>query len=268
MPNPGDESLPALQEIQGEQPLNLATRIDRNGKTTYHVLTSDRRAGVFFERVYDQDHQLIRLQKRSPWSRSETHFHPQTGAVIRLFEASTLPDGNSMTKDIVYEGDASNEAVVVVSPHGELVRRVERHSCGIRTLFQGQTDYNAEGLPTNTVNHYMDPANGKLTKREQIRWSDGEHRSMTEFFFFDEEGNLFEYTKTLYHTNGGPFLEEKQTFNYDQSLAKREICSYNHRGLRTCVDVLTYREDGEICHRQSTFFDNEGNEIAARTAHA
>ena len=110
---------------------DLGTRVDSHGKTTYHVLTSDRRIGVQFQKVFDKDQKLIRIQKRSRGSASETHFDTATGAVSRIFESSTLPDGSSMMKDIIYQGnEKSTESVVVIAPNGEVVRRVERHHLG------------------------------------------------------------------------------------------------------------------------------------------
>jgi len=248
------------------QDLNLGTRIDRNGKTTYHVLTTDRRAGVFLEKVYDQDHHLIKLQKRSRGSRSETYFDTESGAVIRIFESSTLPDGSSLTKNIIYTGrDRSSEDVIVISPNGELVRRVEREHVGMRTVFQGQTEYNCDGTPASTVNHRMDLATNRLVHREQIQWLSEQQRSLTEDFHFDHAGNLIKYSKVLYHPNSGPFLEETQEYDpANQSLTRREITGYSTGGKQTCIDTLTYNAAGEVTSRESIFFDENGNPIASR----
>lgn len=248
-----------------KQDVSLGTRTDCNGLTTYHIASSDRRNGVFLEKIYDQNHRLIRLQKRSPGSRSETQFHPETGAVSRIFESATLPDGNSMTKNIVYDReDHSSEAVIVLSPNGELVRRVEREHVGMRTIYQGQTEYDTKGAPATTVNHHMDQSTGRLVRREQIQWLSDNQRLLTENFYFDQSGALKKYSKVLYHANAGPFIEEMQVFGgQTQTLLKREIAAYDINGKQTCMDVLTYDASGEIQERHSRFFDKDGKEIAS-----
>jgi hypothetical protein len=260
-----DRCLIELDPRRPVQELSLGTRIDRNGKTTYHMITSDRRAGVFLEKIYDQDHRLIRLQKRSPASRSETSFDPKTGAVLRIFESSSLPDGNTLTKETVYDNkECSVEAIIVVAPNGELVRRVERRYMGLRTIFQGQTEYNVDGTPATTVNHHMDESTGRLARREQIQWLREGQRLLSENFYFDQSGALQKYCKVLYHCTAGPFIEETQFYDgQTQSLLKREIAAYDLQGRQTCMDELTYSDDGEICERSSRFFDKEGKEIAS-----
>ncbi|MBX9692398.1 MAG: hypothetical protein K2Z81_08445, partial [Cyanobacteria bacterium] len=148
--------------------IDVGTRIDLHGKTTYHVLTSDRRVGYFVEKVYNDKHNLVRLIKRGKQSRSETDFDPDSGDAVRMFESSRLADNNSMTKEIVYKDDRSTETVAIVSEEGDLIRTVQREFVGIRTVFQGQTDYKSSGIPQSTVNHKMDPDTGRLIFREQI----------------------------------------------------------------------------------------------------
>src|SRR5262249_8720707 len=160
---------------------------------------------------------------------------------------------NSMTKNIVYEGDdRSNEAIIVLAPNGELVRRVERHHIGLRTIFQGQTEYQQDGTPAATVNHFIDPATGRLLKRGEIQWLGEGQRSMTEAFHFEHSGALSKYIKVLYHASAGPFIEETQHFDTkSQTLAKREIAAFSVQGKQTCLDVLVYDDFGEIAERHS-----------------
>jgi hypothetical protein len=178
-----------------------------------------------------------------------------------------LPDGNSLTKEILYEGnERCNEAIIVVAPNGELVRRVERQHVGLRTTFQGQTEYNSDGTPATTVNHHMDESSGRLVRREQTQWLHEGQRLLNENFYFDQTGSLQRYSKVLYHATAGPFIEENQFYDGEtQSLLKREIAAYDLQGTQTCMDVLTYGEEGEIRERSSRFFDKEGKEIASLT---
>lgn len=256
----------ALQNASSSPELNVGTRVDRNGKTTYHVSNRDRRLGVQIEKVFDQDENLIRISKKARQSQSETYFDPKTGSVTRIYESSTLPDGSTLTKDIVYSSDErSSEAVIVVSPNGELVRKVERLHAGMRMLFQGQTEYNADGVPATTVNHHMDLANGNLMHRQQIQWSGERSKSLTEDFYFNHNGVLIKYVKVIFHASGGPFLEETQEFYCpNQQLRRREIAAFNADGTRTCIDVLEYGDAGLVTARNSTFFDQNGNAIATR----
>jgi len=261
----GDERLLEIEPAQ-RQDLDLGTRVDGNGVTTYHVISSDRRIGVFLEKIYDKDHKLIRLQKRSRDGRSETFFDTKTGAITHIFETAALPDGDTLTKNIVYfDNDRASEDIIVISPNGELVRRVEREMIGIRTIFQGQTEYNCDGTPATTVNHRMDPHTGNLLHREQIQWHSEQQRSTTEEFFFDNSGNLIKYNKMLFNSNSNPLLEELQTFDpANHAVLKREIKGYSSSGRQNCIDTLTYRSDGEIAERHSTFFDDQGNTIGSR----
>lgn len=265
-PDHGEDRLLDVQSPLCGQDLNLGTRIDRNGQTTYHVVCSDRRVGVFLEKIYDKDHKLIRLQKRSRDSRSETFFDTVNGAITHIFETSTLPDGDTLTKNIVYlDSERSSEDVIVVAPNGELVRRVEREVVGLRTVFQGQTEYNADGTPATTVNHRMDPATGNLIHREQIQWLCEQQRSLTEDFFFDGVGNLVKYNKVLYNAKSGPLLEEMQEYDpANHAVLKREIKGYSLNGRQNCIDTLTFKSDGQIAERHSTFFDEQGNTIGSR----
>ncbi len=261
----GDDRLIEVEPVQC-QDLDLGTRVDGNGITTYHVICSDRRVGVFLEKIYDKDHKLIRLQKRSRDSRSETFFDTKTGAISHIFETASLPDGDTLTKNTVfYEDDKSSEDIIVISPNGELVRRVEREMIGIRTVFQGQTQYNTDGTPATTVNHRMDSHTGNVIHREQIQWDSEQQRSLTEEFFFDNSGNLIRYNKVLFNSNSNPLLEELQTFDpANHAVVRREIKGYSPSGRQNCVDTLTYRSDGKVAERHSTFFDDQGNTIGSR----
>jgi len=260
-----DYCLAELDPRRSGQELSIGTRVDQSGKTTYHVVSSDKKAGVFLEKIYDQEHKLIQLQRRAPMSRSETSFDPNSGAVLRIFESASLPDGNSLTKEIEYhEGNRADEAVVVLAPSGELVRRVERRHYGLRTVYQGQTEYRGDGTPATTVNHFMDESTGRLVRREQIQWLREGQRLLSENFYFDRAGGLQKYTKVLYHAVAGPFIEETQIFDsQSQTLFKREVAAFDLAGKQTCLDVLTYDDDGEILERHSRFLDKEGKEIAA-----
>lgn len=261
----GDDRLLELKSTNG-QGLDLGTRVDSDGRTTYHVICSDKRVGVFLEKIYDKDHKLIRLQKRSCDSRSETFFDATTGAVTHIFETAALPDGDTLTKNIVYrDSEKSSEDVVVISPNGELVRRVERELVGLRTVFQGQTEYNSDGTPATTVNHRMDQHTGNVIHREQIQWHNEKQRSLTEEFFFDNDGNLTRYIKVLFNEKSNPVLEEQQTFDAEHhTVVRREIKGYSSSGIQNCIDTLTYRIDGKIAERHSTFFDDQGNTIGSR----
>lgn len=131
---PGGDRLIEVEPNQG-QDLDLGTRVDGNGITTYHVICSDRRVGVFLEKIYDKDHKLIRLQKRSRDSRSETFFDTKNGAITHIFETASLPDGDTLTKNTTFfDDDKSSEDVIVISPNGELVRRVEREMIGLSLI--------------------------------------------------------------------------------------------------------------------------------------
>lgn len=246
--------------------VDVGTRIDLNGKTTYHVLTSDRKVGFFVEKVYNDKQNLVRIIKRGRNSRSETDFAPDTGDVVRIFEASSLPDGNSMTKEIVYSNDRSTETIVVVGPDGDLKRTVQRESVGIRTLHQGQTDYKQNGVPSITINHTMDPKTGKLSHREQIRWLKDGQRASTEHFFFSSIGAVSKYTKILYHACGGPFLEETHRYGQSGHMLRREIIQYNPEGVQTAADLTMYDEKNEIIQRSTTYYDHRGAAVATHSA--
>lgn len=256
-----------LSEVLDFEPeyhqLDIGTKIDLNGKTTYHVLTNDRKVGYFIEKVYDQNQRLIRMIKRGHSSRSETDFDTKTGDVSRVFESCALPDGNTMTKEIVYNLDGkANEAVIVIDPEGKLVRLVARENIGLRTIFQGQTEYNADGNPTATVDHYLDPDNGKLMRRQQTQWRTDRQKAITEDFYFNPQGEVVRHIKTIYHPCAGPFIEETQIFDGNpRKLSRREIASFNVDGKQTSIDVTVYDGDNNVIERFSTFFDEQGQPL-------
>ena len=83
-------------------------------------------------------------------------------------------------------------------------------------------------------------------------------------FYFDQAGGLHKYTKVLFHAGAGPFIEETQIFDsQSQVLFKREVAAFDLSGKQTCLDVLTYDDDGDILERHSRFMDKDGKEIAA-----
>ncbi len=236
--------------------IDVGTRIDLHGKTTYHALTSDRRVGYFVEKVYNDKHNLVRIIKRGKQSRSETDFDPETGDAIRMFESSRLADGNSMTKEIVYRDDRSRETVAVVSGDGDLIRTVQREFAGIRTIFQGQTDYKSCGIPQTTINHKMDPDTGRLISREQIRWLKDGQRALTETYQFNARGAVSVYTKVLYHATGSPFIEEIHRYGESGHMLRREIMQLSPDGIQTSADITMYDEGGEIIERSTTYYDH------------
>lgn len=255
-----------LSEILDFEPeyhqLDIGTKIDLNGKTTYHVLTNDRKVGYFIEKVYDQNQRLIRMIKRGHSSRSEADFDTKTGDVARVFESCSLPDGNTMTKEIVYNDGKANEAVIVIDPEGKLVRLVARENIGLRTIFQGQTEYNADGVPTTTVDHYMDPDHGKLVRRQQTQWRSDRQKAVTEDFYFNTQGEVVRHVKTIFHPSAGPFIEETQEFDSgSRKLMRREIASFNFDGKQTSIDVTVYDADSKVIERFSTFFDEKGQPL-------
>lgn len=249
----------ATDEVWNE--IDVGTRIDVNGKTTYHVLTSQSNVGFFVEKVYGANQNLVRIIKRGRNSRSETDFDPVTGDVSRIFEAATMPDGSSMTKEINYSLQKASESVVIVGDNGELKSTIQRESVGIRTLFQGQTDYKKDGTPSVTVNHTMDPENGKLAHREQIKWLMDGQRALTEHFYFTPTGTVNKYTKIMYHASGGPFIEETHRYGESGHMLRREVIQYNPNGVQTAADITMYDATGEIIQRSTTYYDYRGSAI-------
>ena len=265
---PEEQLAPGPEQTEIEQDLNIATRTDLNGQTTYHILNRDRRSGMYTEKVYDWELNLVRVNKHSANSSSETHIDPKTGATRQSFEASILPDGSRMTKNIVYpDAEISREEVVVVSPTGELVRRVEREHIGMRTTFQSQTEYRPDGLPATTINHYTDLATGSLTRREQIEWRDARHKTLKEEFIFDESGYLTRYSKVFYHSGAGPFIEEtKDYYPLSQQLRRRVLATFNLEGSKTCEDRLEFNKSGKVIERQSKFYDGLDTKPASHSS--
>ncbi len=252
---------PAVASSKDES-LKLEAHTDAKGVTTYQLRTRDAKTQIETEKTFDSEQRLIRIVKHSTSSQSQTDLDPVSGSTLRITEHNALPDGSRLTKETIYaEGNQSNESVVVISAEGEVIRRVERQMVGMHTVFQGQTEYQGDN-PQTTVNHYVDISSGRLLRREQIQWLDAKHRSVTENLYFDEAGFVTRFTKTLFHSGAGAFLEESQEFySASTTLQRRELCVYNAQGVRTCVDVVEYADDGEIVERMSQFFDEEGNAV-------
>jgi len=252
---------PAVASSKDES-LKLEAHTDARGVTTYHLRTRDTKTQIETEKTFDSEQRLIRIIKHTASSQSETELDPVTGSTLRITEYNSLPDGSRLTKETSYtEGNQSSESVVVISAEGEIIRRVERQMVGMRTVFQGQTEYQV-GTPQTSVNHYVDIESGHLLRREQIQWSDAKHRSATENLYFDEVGSVIRFTKTLFYCGAGPFLEESQEFfPATDILQRRELCVYNTHGVRTCLDVVEYADDGEITERMSQFYDDDGNPV-------
>lgn len=256
---------PAVASSKDES-LKLEAHTDACGVTTFQLRTRDPKTQIETEKTFDSEQRLIRISKHTVASRSETELDPVSGATIRITEHNSLPDGSTLTKETTYgESNQSNESVVVISAIGEIIRRVERQMIGMHTVFQGQTEYQGGNNPQTTVNHYVDITSGHLLRREQVQWLDAKNRSVTENLYFDEAGYVTRFTKTLFHSGAGAFLEESQEF-YPSSdtLQRRELCVYNSQGIRTCLDIVEYADDGEIIERMSQFFDEEGNPIKGK----
>lgn len=250
-----------LANLDSWNEIDIGTRVDNNGTTTYHVLSNESSVGFFVEKFYGKNNNLVKIVKRGRTSRSETEFHPETGDVERIFEAANLPDGSSMTKEIRYVEDKAVESVLVIGENGNLKNTVQRESVGLRTLFQGQTNYKSDGTTDTTVNHFMNKDTGKLERREQIKWLKDQQRTLTELFYFSICGKVNKYTKILYHANGGPFLEENIRYGPTGHMLRKELIQYNPNGLQTAADVTTYNVTGEITHRTTTYYDHRGTAI-------
>ncbi|MBI1270472.1 hypothetical protein GC174_08570 [bacterium] len=243
--------------------IDVGTKVDQNGKTTYHVLRNESNVGFFVEKLYGNNNNLVKIVKRGRTSRSETDFDPITGDVARIFEAATLPDGSSMTKEISYVEAKTIESVLVIGQDGDLRSSVQRESIGIRTLYQGQTDYRQDGSPDTTVSHHMNHETGKLEHREQIKWLKDGQRTLTEHFYFSTDGKVNKYTKLMYHACGGPFLEETHRYGPTGHMLRREIIQYNPNGVQTACDLTTYDVTGDITHRSTTYYDHRGTAIVS-----
>lgn len=235
-----------------------------NQQETHHILATDPGGGIFVEKIFDDDRNLIQLHRRARDSRSETHFDPKTGDIQRILENSKLLDGNLMRKEVVYaDANQSFELVVIISPTGELVRKVERENIGIHTIVQAQTDYNADGTPALTVTYARDAMSGQLLHRQQAQWKAGPTKSLTEDFYFDRKGNLTEYVRAVYQENSLPIMEETQIYDpTSQTLKRKETIVFGSDGKEKSVDVVAYSHAGEIELRSSTFYDDNGNTIA------
>jgi len=247
---------------------NLESRVERDGRLTFRGIVTDVHTGITTETTYDANQRPIRIAKRSAaGSSSESHLDPETGKKRRLNELSRLPDGNTINREIVFlEHNRASEAVTVVGPSGTLAKIIERQHFGARTTFQGETTYDLDGNPSQTVNQHMEHDTGALKHREHIQWVSEGQRAMTEHFHFSDSGMLVRYSKTLHYFNAGPFSEETHEFHQISGhLMRREMVAYSPEGYQTCHDVLFYKEDGNVAERKSTFFDSFGNPIGARS---
>lgn len=245
----------------GWNEIDVGTKKDDSGVITYHVLKNEGNIGYFVEKFYGPNKNLVKIVKRGRQSRSETDFNSETGDVERIFEASNLPDGSSMTKEITYQESKTIESILVVDPEGTMKSTVQRESIGIRTIFQGQTNYKADGVPDNTISHYMNPETGKLEHREQVKWLKDGQRTLTEHFYFSNDGKVNKYTKMMYHACGGPFLEETHRYGDTGHMLRKEIIQYNPNGVQTAADVTMYDISGQITHRSTTYYDHRGSAI-------
>jgi len=245
--------------------IRLETRIDRNGKLTYHSLSADTNGGVL-EKVYDQENRLLKVIKRSGSSKSETFVDPHSGARTRVLELATMPDGNLASSDVIYySSNRSSQVVTVFRPNGLLIRIIERELRGSMVTFQGQTDYDVNSHPVSTINQHIDPESGLLMHREQIHWLGEGQRAMTEHFYFDISGYTGRYVKILHNSGGAIFSEETQQFDPDtKKMVRRELAAFDLSGHQTCLDVLRYDLNGAVIERQSTFFDSSGKAIITR----
>lgn len=247
----------------------MESRIGRDGKVTYRGIVTDCHTGITTETIYDANQRPIRIARRSAGgSSSEVHLDPETGKKRRQNELSRMPDGNTINRETVFlELNRSSEAVTVVGPSGTLAKIIERQHYGAKTTFQGETTYDLEGNPSQTINQHMEHDTGTLRHREHIQWVGEGQRAMTEHFHFTDNGMLARYVKALHYFNAGPFSEETHDFHpVSGHLRRRELVAYSPDGYQTCHDLLFYNPDGSVAERKSTFFDSFGNPIGVRNA--
>ncbi|HEY9868008.1 MAG TPA: hypothetical protein V6D08_02270 [Candidatus Obscuribacterales bacterium] len=247
----------------------LDKKVEADGRVTYRCYAIDTTSGISTETVYDEQCRPVRILKRSTTgSQAEVHLDPETGRRRRLSEVSKAPDGSTVSREVAYlDDDRQSEIVTILTARGLLGKLIERHHTGPRTTYQGETTYDSEGNPSQSINQHMQPGSGALVHREQIYWVREGQRAMTEHFHFNEVGMLTRYVKVLHYLHAGPFSEETQDFHPERGhLVRRELVAYSPDGFQTCLDVLFYAEDGSVAERKSTFFDCLGRPIAIRAA--
>jgi len=251
-----------------QEGLDLQTRVERDGKVTYHHVENDDDLGIVTERVFDEKRRLIRLLKRAPRGNYvETHYNPDTGAAVRASELTFTPDNLTYCKERVFhDGNRVSEVVSVHSARGALVKLIEREQVGSRTTYQGETNYDADGAPATSVNQHMSAETGELTHWEEIFWLRDGQRAMTEHVYFDAAGSTRRYVKVLHYAGAGPFSEETQDFDPQTGkITRREMIAYGPEGYHTLIDVLYYDGDGAVTERVSTFCDDFGRPLASRS---
>jgi hypothetical protein len=244
----------------------VESRVERNGKVGFYSITREEQTGHLFERIYDENHHLEKIVKRGPGFKFEAYLDPSTGEKKRTHEVVNAPDGNTITTDVAFlPNKQTSQVISVARPTGRVLSVVERQQCGAVTTYQSQTDYAPDGNPSHSVNHHIDYETGLLMHTEQVHWLQEAMRAMTEHFFFDFNGNVVRYTKILHYTSGGAFSEETQIFDsVSRRITRRELIAFSQDGQPTCVDVLHYDSNGAMHKRDSQFFDESGQAIAAR----
>jgi hypothetical protein len=248
--NPGNSP---SGEDPGYREYDLGSREDGETRTTFHVFKNERTIGYYLERVYTADGRLLRMVKRAPDGRSETCFDPDSGDIDRIFESYLLPDGNLLTKEKQYRGeDCSVESILVISPQGLLVRTVLRENTGLTSAYQGQTEFNHNGRPTVSVNHWFDNSSGKIIRKEQIQWLEDGERGVTEHFHFNHDSILYQYFKRLYHPATDRFLEETHYYETStQVMQRKEVKTFGRFDGHVGVEITTFDENGNPVKKMS-----------------
>lgn len=236
----------------GFREYDLGSRQDGETRTTFHVFKNEKTIGYYLERVYTGDGRLLRMVKRAPDGRSETCFDPDSGDIDRIFESYILADGNLLTKEKQYKGeDCSIESILVISPQGLLVRTVLRETTGLNSCFQGQTEFNHQGRPTVSVNHWFDATSGKINRKEQIQWLEDGERGLTEQFHFNEQGLLIQYFKRLYHPATDRYLEETHHYEANQVMQRKEVKTFGRFDIQIGVEITTFDAEGNPLRKTS-----------------
>ena len=232
----------------------LGSKLEGKLKRTFHVYKSYKQVGYYLEKVFDESGSLISMVKRTQDGRSETRFD-ENGDVAKIFESYTLPDGNILTKEKKYLAeDRTKETVLVISPRGHLVRSVLREAKGLINLFQSQTEFIKDGIPSYSVNHWFEPDKGVMVHREQIQWLQDGVRGLTEHFRFSPQGQLHRYHKILFHPTTQRYLEEAHLYDADkQILLKKEVKTYSSQDSMAQLEITTYDANGQLLESNRLF---------------